>query len=541
MPLTAYQYRPITPPAAGAVPELTQEGHSPGLSDSSAWSGNSSPDTLDIHVSTTPLDRSPIRQHGPALLPKIRTQDQSIRSSPIKGHHRRAISQSYIPPPQVQARPPIQRSTTVPPEYNPLLSPLSATSSHTNFTLFSAGVGSNVDSPISLTSPYRPSVSHCRSISASSLSDATLTRYGYPYRRQPAYISGAYWSPSVIPGSSVFTTQSSLPKQALCYDLPEEQRCGQPDEATMASLEYMQMANPPVNLVRMVNRQFSKAVPHFWWDVRNIETWDDFNFETIMSIPGFEPLLNMPVNDSAFPKPHISSSRLYPDSTGALIDIIKDFYISKVNAAMKVTQGSRFISMRVNKDKDGPSFYSNYQDDYERTITGNGRGRVVGIALPYERWNSGKRLEPGHDKLLYLDGLATLQHHMRQHQCRYGFIMNETELLCVRAGTDETPYFGHLELAPTIETRAQDGLTACLALWFLNMMAKEEPLEGQCSWRMNVGAPAAMTRQHVLSEKDKWIPAPGQMESRVAKRIRGWVHPKDPWNKKREGGKAWNK
>ena len=513
MPLTPYQYRPITPPIA--VPELIQEGHSPNLSESSVWT-DSSPDNLEVHVSTTP-ERSPIRQHGPALLPKIRTQDQS---SP-KGH-RRAVSQTYVPPP-TQARPPFQRSTTVPPEYN-IVTPVSATST-ASFTF------SNVNSPVH---------GHSRSVSTSSLDNVALNRFGYPYRRQPSYISGAYWSPSVIPGSAVFTAQAA-PRQALYYDLPEEQRCEQADETTMTSLEYSRSANPAINLVRQVNRTISRLNAHFWWDIRNVDAWDDFNVETIMAVPGFDKLLNIPVNDTAFPKPYVPNSRLFPESEAALVEVVRDFYVTKVNATMKVTQGSRYISMRTNKDRDGPAFLSNYQDDYEKTITGNGRGRVVGIVRPYERWNSGMRNEQGWNKILYLEGLSALHYHMRQHQCRYGFIMTETELVCARAGMDDTPYFGHLELSPVIETRSQEGLTACLALWFLHMLAKEDPLLGQCSWRLNIGAPAAMTRQHVMEDKDKWIPEPNSTERRDAKRIRGWTLPQDPWNKKREGGKAWNK
>ena len=280
---------------------------------------------------------------------------------------------------------------------------------------------------------------------------------------------------------------------------------------------------------------------HFWWDIRNLKTWDDFHLDTIMAVPSFPELLNIPVNDSAFMKPQIPSSRLHPESDTSLLEIIRDFYMVKVNSALKVTLGPLHMAMRVGKDRDGPAFLSNYQNDHEKTISGNGRGRIVGIVRSYERWNSGMRSEAGQKKVLYLEGLSHLHRYMREHQCRYGFIMTETELVCARAGTDDTPYFGFLELATPIETRRQEGLTASLALWFLHMLAKEDPLPGQCSWRLNVGAPAAMTRRHIMEEKDKWIPEPQTGEKRDAKRVRGWVMPTDPWNKKREGGKGWNK
>ena len=348
----------------------------------------------------------------------------------------------------------------------------------------------------------------------------------------------------MIPGSAIFTPPATAPRaQVLCYDLPEEQRCEQPDEVTLTSIEYMNGPNPAVSLVRQVNRVIGRGMhSHFWWDIRNLEVWEDFSLDTIMAIRGFPELLNIPINESAFPNPQISPSRLHPESDASLIEMIRDFYAVKVNAALKVAQGThRHMMMRVGKDRDGPALLSNYQDDAEKTISGNGRGRVVGIVRSYERWNSGMRSEVGYKKILYLEGLAHLHRHMREHQCRYGFVMTETELVCVRAGTADTPFFGHLELARVVETRVQSGLTASLALWFLHMLAKEEPLPGQCGWRLNVGAPAAMTRQHVMEEKDAWIPEPQTGEKRDAKRVRGWVMPRDPWNKKKEGGKAWNK
>lgn len=283
---------------------------------------------------------------------------------------------------------------------------------------------------------------------------------------------------------------------------------------------------------------------HCWWDIRNLLTWDDFNLESILEIPSFPDFLSLPVNASAFPKPLIAQPRLRPVTEAALIEIVRDSYMVKVNAACKITINAyRYVAMRVAKEREGPHFVSNYQDDTEKTLFGNGRGRVVGLVKSYERWNTGMRLEPPHRKILYLKGLAHLQWCMREHQCRYGWIMTETELVCVRAATDEndTPFFGALELAPTVETRTQEGLTASLALWYLHMLAKENPLPGQSGWRLNVGAPAAMTRMHVMEEKDDGIPNPQIGEKRDAKRTRGWALPNDPWCKKKEGGKAWNR
>jgi hypothetical protein len=175
---------------------------------------------------------------------------------------------------------------------------------------------------------------------------------------------------------------------------------------------------------------------------------------------------------------------------------------------------------------------------------------------------------------------------MREHSCRYGFIITEIELVCVRAGCDpgdDVPYFGYLEIAASIplktaavrNTRAhareaplatpisarsfssssssslnshhnlsdpepvEDALpamTAGLGLYFLLMLSKSVPLPHQPSAHLNVGGPGAMTRQRILAEaKDKWIPEPQIGERRDAKRVRGWVWPLDPWHR-REGG-----
>ena len=311
----------------------------------------------------------------------------------------------------------------------------------------------------------------------------------------------------------------------------------------MTPLEYLRGANPPVDLVKHIIKLSGRGMhSHFWWDIRNVRPWTDFTLDTIMAVPAFPELLNIPVKEAAFAKPHIPSARLRPDSEAALIDLVRDFYMVKINAAMKITQGSaRHLAMRLGRDRNGPTFLSNYEDATDGIISGNGRGRVVGVVRSYERWNSGKRHEPGQEKIYYLEGLACLQRHMREHGCRYGFLLSETELVCARLGAEDVPHFGLLELSPSIETRHRDGLTACLALWYLHMLAKEEPLPGQCGWRVSVGAPAAMTRQKVLPEKDTWIPMPQTGEKRDAKTVRGWIWPSDPWSKKKEGGKVWNR
>ena len=105
------------------------------------------------------------------------------------------------------------------------------------------------------------------------------------------------------------------------------------------------------------------------------------------------------------------------------------------------------------------------------------------------------------DRIQHLKGLAALHGFMRDDGCRYGFIMTELELVCVRYGVDTrdaTPITGFLELSDpvrmsTSSDRTKDfvigdsrqgdlstiPMTADLALFYLHMLAKEEPLPGQ--------------------------------------------------------------
>lgn len=539
MPLEPYQYRPITPPSTELPVENPGSGHSRNTSGSSVWSTNSSPDSVDTRTTTPP--RSPLHQHGPRILPKIRTQDQSVQPSFRIEKHRRTSSTADSSLHARSGRPTPSRSTTVPPEYVSLVSP--TTSVYSPFSAYS-GVNSGVNSPISITPSYQRRPSHSRSISTSIIDDSTLERFGYPYRRLPSYITGARYNPSVIPGSSTFVAPPVQRPQPQVYDaLPEELVFKSADDPVSTLNDYLTGSNPAVNLVRQVNTVLGRGMHmHFWWDIRNLRTWEDFNIETINEVPSFPELLSASIPEKALPQPYIAPYRLNPDSEVALQELCRDFYATKVNAALKATLGHvNYISMRQDKSRDGPHFVSNYVNDATKTLAGNGHGRVVGLVKSFERWNTGMRNEAAHRKVKYLEGLSHLHRYMREHECRYGFIMTEIELVCVRAGTDSTPYFGFLELAPTIATATQEGLTASLALWYLHMLARDTPLPGQCGWKLDVGAPAAMTRMHIMEKKDDWIPDPQIGEKRDAKTARGWVMPKDPWNKKKELKKAGNR
>ncbi|KAK4982151.1 hypothetical protein LTR50_007823 [Elasticomyces elasticus] len=338
--------------------------------------------------------------------------------------------------------------------------------------------------------------------------------------------------------------------------------------ATSTLLEYLIAPNPSPALVQRIAAERSQH-SHFWFDIRNLRSWTDFNVNTISMIPGLLQLLQIPIPTHALAAPgHVSQT---PETHAQLHDICRDHHAVKVNAALRVAQGTTHMALRSLEATPGslqqPEFVSNYKSDHEKTIYGDGRGRVVGVVKCFDQWNSGMRAESPAQRVKYLHGLAHLHRFMREHGCRYGFIMTEIELVCVRCGGpppstgNDVPLFGFLELAAPIQMATHglrsgfpvpptdyhrpstgpcrvDGsdiqMTATLALFYLHMLAKESPLPGQYGWRLDVGGPAALTRQYHL-DRDDWIPKPNLSEKREAKRSRGWVWPDEKLNRRECG------
>lgn len=479
-----------------------------------------SPDYLPVSL-PTPV-KSPIRQHGPLLLPKIRSQDQDINPdpTPCPRRHRKALSCTHDPPvPLTYAGDVVRRRSLSPPRVCDTISPVAGGPSARGHSCGS-----------SLASTSAP---HSRRPSGSHLDQQVLGKYGFPtYRQLPTYIAPPTFVASCIPGTSTFVAPPVVPPR---YEAPAETLpLGIPFDPTIPTttlLANLTSPNPSPALVRHLNVTHGRGSgqTHFWWDVRNIRAWSDFSLDSIDRIPGLMRLLTVELPRTALPAPALDRSKLQLETEANLHELCRDFYAAKINAAMKVAQGPSHMVMRSNAK--GPHFVSNYQNDAEKTISGDGRGRVVGLVKSFDRWNTGMRAEAPHRKVEYLQGLAHLHRHMREHGCRYGFIVTEIELVCVRAGTESTPYFGLLELAAPIRLNATEGLTACLALWYLHMLAKEVPLPGQAHWRMDVGGAAACTRQKCL-DKDVWIPQPQLAEKREAKRVRGYVLCTDPLHRR---------
>lgn len=634
MSLEYARYQPITPPGI-PFQEYIESAHSRNASNSSIYSGGSSP--WSTMTGNTSPSTSPTRHHhGPALLPKIRPQDVVIEPMSAGGplRQRRGLSNTRSPPgfvPYPPSRPPVQRNGIGAANCLALASPISpiVTTGH--------GSSSALSSPVTVTPKNKRKASggHSRSVSTSSIDEATLSRYGYPtYRQLPKYVP-AQTTPAtpatpvtpVTPNIVIYPSYPQRPtvdvpqlgpvrpQNPLTVPTPQynyaQTHSAQPSPVPLMSpkedlhsvstnlLSYLTSPTQAISLVRNVSVVPTRGMhDYFWWDIRNLRSWNSFSLATFDSIRGLTQLLKTEISGDLAPPIAVAPQRLAPESEPALVGLLKDLYAPRVNAALAVSQGPKHLQLYAapdtrqtgHKNHGHPHFLANYATDSGRTSFGLPRGRLVGIVKSFDRWNSGMRNEAPHRRVEYLNGLAHLQRCMREHSCRYGFIITEIELVCVRAGCDDgddVPYFGFLEiaspvplktaavhqntprdappLATPISTRpfspsshassshsshespaaepeiGDDGLsasmTASLALYFLLMLSKSQPLPYQPSAHLNVGGPGALTRQRILSEpKDKWIPEPQIGERRDAKRVRGWVWPQDAWHRREGGG-----
>lgn len=622
MPLNHTFFQPTTPSIKLESP--IGAGHSRHASDSSVYSNDSSPWSA-VTAATSPGASPPRYHHGPALLPKIRSQDVVIEPAPAGGpqRHRRVLSntrnaQGFVPYPS--SRPQVQRRSIESGDCFPLVSPLISPIATT--PLYGSCNDSKLSSPVSLTPAVhkgKASGGHARSASVSSVDETALSQYGYQPCREPSkYVPQPQASPTtpVTPSIVVYpscpqlspidTSQCSriqaptptpLTAQIPEYGDGSRVSSAQPSPVGLLShnenmetpsttlLSYLTAPTQAVGLVRNVCVIPTRGQhDYFWWDVRNLRSWPSFSLPTFNSIVSLTKLLKTQIPSDRTPTTMVPTSSLSPDAEPALINLIHDVYAPRVNAALAVSLGHNHLKIYLapntraagNKHNGQPHFLANYASDTERTLSGLPRGRLVGVVKSYDRWNSGMRNEAPHRRVEYLKGLAHLQRCMREHSCRYGFIITEIELVCVRAGCDEgsdVPYFGFLELSSPIPSsvsfnqdpsspyldspaasefasRSQSPdlsghpdvltgpMTVSLALYFLMMLSKHTPLPTQPSGHLNVGGPGALTRQLILPEgKDKWIPEPQIAEKRDAKRTRGWVMPSDAWHR-REGGGA---
>jgi hypothetical protein len=592
--------------------------------------GYSNPPSLGSSVETSPESNAtntsrepsprPSRATGPVLLPKIRCQDQATEPAAMQkpmaqslGHARAAslvIPSIYTAFPyhpgdkaldSADLHSPASASSLPASVFSPISAvPAAARSSQCTpsplNTHFGTAVGSfMVGGPVegsrrsSLAhvrslSGSMPGSAHSRSVSTSSMDESHLKPcYPTQYRAMPQYKTAT--PPPVEPLQNVVDFQASAEYSVQAV----------PQYPTTTSLmNYLTAPGCRPGLIAHPVSHAHKTYDFGWWDVRTLRSWSDFSVNKILEMPQFQDMLYVPHDANSLPYP--PAGHATPDNDYALRDMHAAHFAARVNAALARTQGPNHLVMRAARS-DGagnhprPDFISTHAHDAGvfTTLRGELRGRVVGIVRPYDEWNTAMRTEDGARRVKYLRGLAQLHRVMREHGCRYGFVITEIELLCVRAGADDAAYaaqprpcwradrerevgsaaaavfdegprpvFGMLETAAPVSLGAAaaapspDGgsegacspsscssaygggaprMTAALALWWLHTLAWDMPPPGCAPWRMAVGPPQAASRQH-FAERDPWMPKVGLQESRVAKRVRGWVWPEEAFSRK---------
>ena len=402
-----------------------------------------------------------------------------------------------------------------------------------------------------------------RRSSSCGVETAVIERFGFPtYRQMPTY----------LPATTSHQTPTPPPEPSYMYGPVDgySSRDASPlafssePTPTTTLMSYLTASNPAPSLVRTISfHHRDPNTKHFWWDVRQVRPWSTFNASTILSIPGASALLSCSLPLPLLPTPPTLSDR-HPETEAALHSIYASYYLPKLNSALAVSSTRPLMLSVPPKPSNSAGI-----NDHLFVATGPGESvsaaaifggkptaRVVGLVRSFDRFNTGMRVEGNVKRVEYLRGLAALHHAMREHSCRYGFILTEIELVLVRNGTDSTPHFGYLEVttiqlanssssavdASSLET-GEVPLTACLALWGLCMLASDNNTAATTAangssnavhWKSDIGAPAEGSRRKALP-RDDWMPQPQLAEKREAKRARGWVLPEDPVGRKELG------
>ncbi|KAK7755530.1 hypothetical protein SLS62_002463 [Diatrype stigma] len=581
---------PATPPSFSFDPSFFQMPYNPGHARSSSYGSfcsttESSPsDSISTRFTTPSRSPPPVRQHGPILLPKIRSQDQAI-DSPAPAPPPKRVRRSPTP----AAPKPRRQSSAFRPAHNRSFTNPETLSHFSNYSFAPNGGSEDSGSGLSqsllcspITFPQDSSAAHTRRASTVSLDGSALEKYGFPtYRQMPTYVPAAvpqqcqpspelqqqYMStynnsfapraPSPLSLGCSTPTPDPMPTMATCTPTP-----------STTLMRYLTTSNPAPSLVRTISFPLRDPnTKHFWWDVRQVRPWSSFNLNTILSLPGASPLLHCPVPQPLLQQPTTmmagGSSARHPETEAALHGIYASYYLPKLNAALALSS-QRPLQFSVPSPSPKALAGGGGAAASENLFVANAAGesstaaaifggkptaRVVGLVKSFDRFNTGMRVEGNVKRVEYLRGLAHLHHAMREHGTRYGFILTEIELVVVRNGGEATPHFGYLEVTSVQLNAAASGdyeeddneeeeeertpFTACLALWGLCMLAGDEA-PGHAPWKADIGAPAEGTRRKAMP-RDEWMPQPQLAEKREAKRARGWVLPEDPVGRKELG------
>lgn len=536
----------------------------------------------DVTTSKEPSRSSQICS-GPRLIPKIRTQDQALEASAVLGQLVNAGLRSSNSNSRLTRHVnPITTTTSsrLTPDGNPFHTfaeqgysseQSRRTKSHSPLELaFSNVWPRSSEEPCNSFPPTNwpyaslPNTNGCKLVrsrrsssflpDASDQSNSPLARKSF--ETMPSV--GANYStmfPSSLPRGTRGLAQKS---RKSFYQMPTSSFAGQSQSSKRIKLlDYLGLPNPALSLVERIVEPGPGRDRHFFFDVRNVRSWSEFSVESMLGVPDIRSLLYREVPCDILSTPHPVGTS--PATREQLHLAHRDHFGAKLNAALNSSLSQSKLHFHSNQGDNAlmlPDFTSTDFRSQERI-------RVVGIVLCYEQWRSDMRHGSPREQVRYLAGLARLQHFFREHGCRYGFIITEIELVCVRYGGDDLihetkrsescpsftqvsssapiPIFGYMEVSSAIALSEQNTrnskdlkMTAGLALWYLHMQAGDEPLPGHQHWKLEIGKPSAMTRKkHLL--RDAWMPKPVLVETRRAKRIRGWIWPNEEFSKRETG------
>jgi len=361
--------------------------------------------------------------------------------------------------------------------------------------------------------------------------DMSIRQSSIPY--SPTYYPTPQLTDNILipPYNSVIVNGGIVPSQGLVNPMGQSTLHRLEPQTTLYS--YLTTQNPRIRgpMEDPNLRRKNAKSPEFafiWWDVRNVQVWDDFNLHTILAIPHLQTLLQCPLPVSCLPEAVFAPEYLQLGDKASFTKLANLSFCYKVTTALSMALGNLDLSMVLGPTGGSCELVGLYQDSVYQVQ----QNRVPGFIKSCREWNSLMQAGADGRRREYLQVLSQLQRYMRDHNTRYGYILTEQELVCVRAVTDQQgrPIFGCLDVSLPI-TWNQHGpgrFTIYLALWYLHMLANQTPLPGQFGWALNVPrSPSFGARQWTLP-KDAWIPIPTKDDLAVAQSIRGWSEATDP-------------
>ncbi|KAL1895121.1 hypothetical protein Cpir12675_003393 [Ceratocystis pirilliformis] len=419
-------------------------------------------------------------QHGPLLLPKIRSQDQERpldldldlgmdmdlgvnlpSSSRSLSSHGQQRAQS-MPFSGVQKRRYVRKTSTSPRVFstsqlgymenalNSAAGPATTNLAVGHTDMAAMGTTASVVAPIIVTPDLSTDLSM---LTADDTQDLDLginpiafqsRSLGFPSMSEYKFPSAQSYS---LHGGCTTTSEPSTRGHSPDYSIPSVS----PPTTTLSS--YLTAPNPAASLVRTLSFPLRDPhTKHFWWDVRQIRPWTDFTASTIRNLPGADTVLNYPIAQSLLPT--TSSATRHPESESSLHAIYANTYLPKLNAALALSSSNPLklsVPSRPSANMSPNELVYTASAIHgppspEQLFGGKPRARVVGLVRAFDRFNTAQRVDGNIKRVEYLRGLAALHHAMREHGTRYGFIITEIELVVVRNGPETTPNFGFLEV-----------------------------------------------------------------------------------------------